>query len=215
MRSSWALGLALVGFSGVAAAQSTPAALAAVATQQHPDAEPHPWRARPFALDAELGIATPFGLAGVSAEVAPIEYVSLGGGVGGNLLGVQYVGMARLRFTPERRASFYFGSGYTQGPHEQGQGTQDGVFGVFTGPLSSMGHSSPRGHTWKTARWINAELGVEQRGKQGIDMRGFLGSCFLLNPEDGVVGPDYGNQEPTLSVRTFMIYAGVGIGFSL
>lgn len=200
-------------------AQSPPRSRAAVAAEQHRDLAareaPHPWRERPFALDAMLGIAHPLGLVGVSAEYAPIEYVSLGGGVGSNLLGWQLAGMARARFTPEARGSFYVGGGYSQGRHIQAEGTRDGVFSLFLGPLTAMGHDRERGHDWHIARWLNAELGAEQRRASGFDLRGFVGFAFLLNPNQGVPAPPDNSQSRLLPVRDWMLYAGTALGFAL
>lgn len=216
MARRWAVVVALHTVSGVAMAQSPPAAPTVVAAEQHPREEPpQPWRRRPLAFDAVLGIATPWGLAGLSAEYAPIDRLSISGGIGTNLIGWQLAGMARLRFTPEQQSSFYFGAGYSQGKHEQSASNRDGVFSVLTGPLSSMSHTSVRGHTWQTARWLNAELGVERREKQGLDVRGFVGCAFLLNPGQGVAAPPYQTPSELLSTREFMVYAGTALGWSL
>jgi len=213
MRRILGLGAGLQAMSGVAMAQSPPPPPAAVATPQHP-APPHPWRSRPVAFDAVLGIATPWGLAGLSAEYAPLEWLSMGGGVGTNLLGWQLAAMARARLTPARRGSFYVGAGYSQGRHSQFEGNRDGVLSILTGPLTAMGHDAKRGHEWRIARWLNFELGGERREERGLDLRGFVGGAFLLNPGAGVVAsPD--SSAAVLPTRGFMLYAGTALGFSL
>jgi hypothetical protein len=220
MMRLWARAALLMLVSEVAMAQQPPPAAAPVAIEQHPSPptpteSDHPFRRRPFAVDAVLGIATPWGLAGVSAEYAPIEHLSLSGGVGTNLIGWQFAGMARARFTPERQSSFYLGAGYSQGKHEQYAGNRDGAFSLLTGPLTSMGHNPERGHSWQTARWLNTELGVERREPRGLDVRGFLGSAFLLNADAGVAEPPDASQSALLPTREFMIYVGTALGFSM
>lgn len=194
-------------------AQSPPPEPAAVASEQQSE-PPHPWQRRPLSVDAVLGIATPWGLGGLSAEYAPIEQLSIGGGIGTNLLGWQYVTMARARFTPEAGSSFYVGAGYSQGRHDQSESNRDGVFSLFTGPLTAMGHDSERGHEWRVARWLNAELGVDRREPRGLDVRGFVGSAFLLNPGAGSVASPSSDAR-VLPIRDFMLYAGTALGFSL
>jgi len=217
MRRTWVCLAALQTISGVAMAQSPPQKPPSVAPQQQSADLPHPWRRRPFAADAVIGIATPWGLAGLSAEYAPIEHLSVGGGVGTNLLGWQIAGMGRLRFTPEQRTSLYAGAGYSQGKHEQSDGNRDGVFSLLTGPWQSMGHNTRRGHDWKTARWLNVELGYERRYEGGVDLRLFIGSAFLLNPGAGVAeAPFNSSDQSELSpVRGVLIYAGTALGCAL
>jgi hypothetical protein len=220
MRRTWVWLLALQSITGAAAAQSPASSGASGAEQQHPSAPappdaPHPWRGHPVALHGVLGIATPWGLAGLSAELTPFEYVSVGGGVGSNLLGWQLAAMARARFTPERRSSFYLGAGYSQGVHEQSASSRDGALSLFTGPLTSMGHNPKRGHDWSPARWVNTELGIERREANRIDVRGFLGVAFLLNADAGVAAPPNASQSELLPTRDFMLYAGAALGFWL
>ena len=212
--------MAILCVPGVAAAQSPPPTLAGVASDSHlptakSDASPHPWRERPFALDLTVGVAQPLGLIGMSAEYAPFEYLSLGTGVGSNLLGWQLAGMARARFTPEARSSPYVGASYSQGRHNQGESNRDGVLSVFVGPLASMGHNPRRGHDWQTARWLNVEFGHERRAQNGFDLRVFAGFAFLLNAAAGVPDPPDNNQSPLLAVRDWMLYAGTSFGFAL
>jgi hypothetical protein len=209
MRWIWALAVSSVSVSGAAAESSSVPPVASV--QQ---SEPHPWQARPFALDGVLGIATPFGLAGVFVEYAPVEALSLGGGVGTNLLGLQLAGMARFRFTPEQRGSLFFGAGYSQGAHYQGHGVQDGVFSLLTGPLAQNSHNSYRYLEWSTARWINLEVGGERRNQSGFDARGFVGVAILLNADDGVLSEQRDRYDQSIGPRALMVYAGTAFGYA-
>jgi hypothetical protein len=210
MRWIWALVVSSVSVSGAAAESSSVPPVAGV--QQ---SEPHPWQARPFAIDGVIGIATPFGLAGVSVEYAPVEALSLGGGLGTNLVGLQLAGMARLRFTPEQRSSLFFGAGYSQGAHYQGHGVQDGVLSLITGPLAQNSHNSHRYLEWSTARWINLEVGGERRNESGFDARGFVGIAILLNADDGVLSERREMYDRSISPRAAMVYAGTALGYAL
>jgi hypothetical protein len=221
MRRAWAWAFLGLAAPEVARAQSFGGEQAeAVAPQQHPSPEPppegpHPWRLRPWSFDAVLGIASPWGLTGLSGDYAPVEHLSVGGGLGTNGFGWQVVGMARLRFTPARSNSIYFGFGYSQGRHIQSESTQDGVFSVLTGPWASMGHTSKRERTWSTARWLNVELGFERRYAGGLDLRGFVGGAFLLNPSAGPPDGSATDKSEVLDVRGIMIYAGTAVGIGM
>ena len=203
-----------------ALAQARPQASTPVTTEQHParlhgDEPYHAWRERPLAVDATLGIATPLGLAGVSAEYAPFEYASFGAGVGTNLIGWQLAAMGRARYTPEEGQTLYVGAGYSQGRHSQSEGNRDGLFSLVLGPLSAMGHNPKRGHDWRTARWLNLEAGQERRTAGGLDVRGFIGCAILLNRDAGIPAPPDNNQSALLPVRELMLFAGAAIGFAL
>lgn len=214
----WAGVLSLQLMAGVAKAQTPPVARPPVAVPQQATSErrdePRPWRRRPFSVAAVGGIATPWGLLGLSAELVPLEHVSIGGGVGTNLLGWQLAAMARARFTPQHRFTFYLGAGYSQGRHDQFEGNRDGVFSLLTGPLSSMGHTSDRGHEWKTARWLNLELGFERRENR-LELRGFVGTALLLNPGAGVVDSPDDTESAVFAVRHVLVYAGLALGSAL
>jgi hypothetical protein len=184
----------------------------AVVERQH---EPHPWRARPFAIDALIGIASPVGVAGLAIDYAPVEALSLSAGAGTNLFGWQISGMLRWRFNPERRTSLSLGAGYSQGAHHQARGTQDGVFSVLTGPLSSMGEDNLQERDWRVARWLNVELGVERREERGVDARGFAGVAFLLDPDDNALAPPQDQYDRPIEVRAFMVYLGGAFGYAL
>jgi hypothetical protein len=217
MRREWAFVTMLQALPEVAAAQSPPREPPPVAPEQQPAALPHPWRSRPLAFDAVLGIATPYGAAGLSADYAPIEHLSLGGGIGTNVYGWQLAGMARLRFTPEQRSSVYAGAGYSQGRHYQWDGNRDGVFSLVLGPMTANGHDTRRSRTWETARWLNFELGIERRQPRGFDLRFFTGGAFMLNPSasEAAKPSTSDDRSDVVPVRGVMIYAGTALGFSI
>jgi hypothetical protein len=192
---------------------------AAVAPSRSAAATPRgQWAERPFAADAVLGFATPVGEAGGTVDYALVPRLSLGGGVGTNLQGLQLAGGARFRFTPQRPASLFAGAWYSQGPFDQGVGTRYGIVSaVLHGAERLTDHARPTPwRRWDQARWVNLELGGEERRPGGFDARGFCGVALLLNPKsnreqlDVVV--DHG---PAPDVVPVLLYVGAAFGFSL
>jgi hypothetical protein len=167
-----------------------------------------------FAIVGQFGIATPLGGLGVAGDISPIPYLSFELGAGSNFLGPQFAALTRLRLplgSTER--SLFFGFGYSQGRHKQDESNRDGAGSLITGALAGMGHSTPRGHTWDTARWFNLELGGDEITFYHLDTRAFVGVALLLNPGDGSVDPATDTSQ-VLSINTQMVYFGIAFGFS-
>ncbi len=223
MRVFWLLALAVWSEPGPAAAQSPPQGSPGVAAAQH-SAEPaelpapyNGWAERPFALDANLGVAAPLGNLGVSLEYAPVGWVSLAAGVGTNLEGPQLAALLRLRFTPNKPSSLFAGGGYSRGPHAQSLATRYGTLSLAEGFAESQGdRPKTPSRSWARADWANFELGGETRPKSGFDGRGFFGVAVLLNPRDNQVRQrSASNPPPPLDVVPFVLYFGTALGFSL
>lgn len=203
MRRSWPLALALAGVSKVAAAEPSPRPFEA-------------WAQRPFAADLSLALASPLGIAGLSLEYAPIRQLSLGAGVGTGLWGAQLAGLTRVRFYQTRHGAFFAGGGYSQGPYRQWETNRYGLLSVPQGFLSANGEQgNPPGRWWKTARWLNLELGVEQRQEGGLDARGFAGVEVLLNPSQNRVDDSPYDDRPPFDVVPVIFYFGAAFGYSL
>ncbi len=209
----------------MAAAQSPPEGSASVVAEQHSEAPQPPtvysgWAERRLALDANVGLATPLGLLGVSLEYAPIRWVSLGAGVGTNLEGPQFAGMLRVRFTPNRPTSLFVGGGYSQGRFSQGLLTRYGMLSIPQGVLDAGGERpATPWRRWKRARWLNLELGGEKRSDGGFDVRGFGGVALLLNSGSNTVDkvehvPGF-ETPPPVGVVPIVLYLGAAFGFSL
>jgi hypothetical protein len=176
------------------------------------------WATRPLALDLNVALAGPLGFIGASLDYAPVRYVSIAGGVGTNRQGLQLAGMCRVRALPLRTAALYVGAGYAQGPFEQGIGTRYGMLSAGFWALQEANHRNrpTPWHRWDTARWLNLELGGEERSARGFDARGFFGLATLLNPNANRVQTGaVVEQEPTPGVVPFVIYVGGAFGFSL
>jgi hypothetical protein len=162
-----------------------------------------------------LGIATPTGNVGIWADFAAIEYVSISAGLGFNVEGTQLAGMLRGRLLPERHNTPFIGVGYSQGPHLQAMGVQDGVVSVLLAPLASMGEDRHQARHWETARWLNVEGGWEHRSDSGFDLRVFLGLATLLNPGQNRVDTPNNGYDTPIEVRKAMAYLGAAVGWGL
>ena len=207
----------------MAAAQSPSPTPKSVVAEQHSKA-PHPsherrfeaWATRPFALDLNLALSSPLGLAGASLEYAPIRYVSLGGGVGTNFEGLQLAGMLRVRVVQLATGALFVGGGYSQGPFRQWYGNHYGLLSAPKALFASMGHDSPPpDRYWERARWANVEAGIEARRDSGLDVRGFAGIELLLNPKQNQIGKQYPGDPQPLDVVPVVVYFAAAIGFSL
>jgi hypothetical protein len=176
------------------------------------------WAERRFALDGNVGLATPLGELGAWLDYAPASWLSLAVGAGANPHGLQLAGAARLRLSPQRQASPFLGAGYSQGPFEQGIGTRYGLLSAAVYELQQLRDNNrpTPWHHWDRARWLNLELGGEERLPRGFDARGFAGVGLLLNPranrEELAVIVDH-DDAPT--VVPVVLYLGAAFGFSL
>jgi hypothetical protein len=226
MRGFWFLVLAATTSPAVATAQSSPARSASVAASQRPAPPAQPpapssgWAQRPFALDANMGVATPLGNLGVSLEYAPLAWLSLSAGAGTNLEGPQLAAMLRVRATPNRPSSLFAGAGYSRGAHAQSLATRYGTLSLAQAFVDAQGESGPKtpSRHWQRADWANVELGGEMRPANGFDARGFFGVAFLLNPSaNRVEGRDtsHVNAPLPLDVVPLVFYVGTAVGFSL
>jgi hypothetical protein len=209
----------ILAFSGL----GLPAQLATASSEDHTDEPATMFRAKPpkgeferwFSLEARFGVAAPTGLVGIAAELAFIPQLGLGCGLGTNLFGAEYACWLRARPVIGRHRALTLSSGFSTAPFTQSETTQDGVFGIFTGPLSSMREGpGPDERVYKQAYWLNTDLGYESR-RDAFVFRVFGGVAALMNPNDGVVqhssSPDAVHADPPVSA---MAYVGVGLGFT-
>lgn len=56
------------------------------------------WSERQFALEAHVGVGTPYGLGGLALDYTPIRWLSLNAGAGAGLDGLQSAFMLRTRY---------------------------------------------------------------------------------------------------------------------
>ena len=197
--------------------------LAACLTVGVAQAEPGPersgeaWAERPFSIELMMGVATPLGLGGFMVEVAPVRWLSLGCGIGTNIIGPEVACMSRFRVASTPDTALALGLGVSGGPHHQSPGTALGALSVIAGPLSANGESPwPSSYHWARALWLNGEVGYERRWPTGLGVRAFVGLARILNPDDRVArpaGPDPG-QHRSFQPNTTLPYAGLGWGYA-
>jgi hypothetical protein len=175
------------------------------------------WATRPFSIELHLGIATPLGLGGVMLEVAPVRWVSLGCGIGTNVVGVEVACMSRVRAFVRAERAFNLGVGVSGGSYMQSKPTRYGALAPLLGAMDSMGESPwPSEYYWERALWLNAELGYESRHQSGGSFRVYIGLGKLLNPADATPdpsGPDPG-QHRKFERWDALPYAGVAWGYA-
>lgn len=155
------------------------------------------WSVRPSGLELQLGIASPLGL-GVAADLAPVRWLSLGGGLGHSATALQVAVCARARPWSNGRRALYLGL--------------CGSAGGYSEPTPDDGTRREAARAY----WASPELGVEWRSLDGLTARVFVGPTFLLNP-DAVhcTGAAIASCEAGETWGTSMPFGGVALGWSL
>lgn len=140
----------------------------------------------PLAIEARSGLATSVGLIGVVAELTPLDWLTLGGGVGDNGYGAILGAHLRLRpliFEPTRHASLTaltLESAYSRGRH----GGFD--FDPTFGGLCEGSPDDPKSQCYRPSLvpqridWFQLEVGVENRLASGFTFRFSAGGATAL-----------------------------------
>lgn len=225
--SLFVLFAALPGFAEVGAAR-TPSEAPAMLPEDNDDGDRVPdvsrshnaWQERPWALEVELGIATPVGMAGLMLDYSLFDWVSLGCGGGTNLYvdtalhGLEGACMLHLRPIKGRERAFSVGLGASIASFRKTELTGMGAFGLFLGGLTQIREGpGPVGRTWDVAYFVNLEVGYERRSPEGPVFRVYGGIAELANPADGVPDePVSPSADGIVSRETTLFYAGVAFG---
>jgi hypothetical protein len=175
-------------------------ALSNVALGEPSEARPAPearpargsaWRERPTSIEAHLGLGTPVGGLGVSADYSLVPEIALGAGAGiGSGFDVpstlHTAALARLRPVYGVRNAFVANLAYSTGGYQEPR--------LDLG----MGHSSAtRRYGAERAHWFQLDLGWERRAESGFLLRISTGFARLLNPDDlRCVIRDEGTEMP-------------------
>jgi hypothetical protein len=168
-------------------------ALASGATPPESD----PWT-RVLAVDAHVGLGTPYGLAGLSVEVSPVRFFAIEAGGGHSGYGPQIAGMARLRI-PFGADALALGGGVSGGDYSAAD--------TFLEPMWSK--------DWSPAYWVNLELAYSHRWRNGFELRPYVGVTSLLNPGDAVCVPNNNIGDGKCgNPATRLPYAGLAIGYA-
>lgn len=141
------------------AATSRPAE---AAEDSHPDSL---WTARPIAVEAHLApIGSPIGFGGVTLEVSPASWLSLGGGAGAGVSGPQVALFGRARPWSGRHLALAVGTGLSTGKYH---------------PFCPAGIDTKdclRGMDPFLVGWGNVDAGLDARFDSGIVFRAYLGA---------------------------------------
>ena len=123
-------------------------------------APPSPWATQPLVLEAQFGLGTPLGLAGIAMDYSPVPILGLNLGVGLGLGGVQYAFASRLRVVRagrRKQVALYLSGGVSGGAFNTEYETLVPVDG-------SQGGESPVAHYhWDAAYWAILEAASDSR----------------------------------------------------
>jgi hypothetical protein len=166
-------------------------------SEQEPDATPQgsasaPVRKYPtrfddqhFGIEARAGFGTDVGLIGIVAEYTPIDWITVGGGIGDNPWGVIGGVHARFRlYEPQAllglRRALTLEVGYSRGRYSTLPWT-DVFASLCEGSPSDVGGNCYRPNvTPEVVNWGQVELGWETRHRSGISFRPAIGIATLL-----------------------------------
>ena len=131
--------------------------------------EAAPWIKKPLALEAQLGLGAPLGLAGAALDVSPSPGFSLnfGAGVGHSTRSLQLAGVARMRIIAAHGFAVGPEAGLAMGRYEEHIDCPDG-------------HCPPEWH-WNRAVWGNVGLFLERRSDTGLALRWSFGAASIFN----------------------------------
>jgi hypothetical protein len=164
---------------------------------------------RPLALEGHLGLGTPRGFAGVALDVTPVSWGSFNVSVGQGLSGVQYAGMARVRFasTPVTAG---VGAGASAGRYVWDNQCK--------GPCSLILQMPAITRVWRPAIWGNVEAFVEGRSAGRFQWRVYVGVGRQLNGGSSTcTWTTLDGQRPggCDDGSLFLGYFGTALGFTL
>jgi hypothetical protein len=166
---------------------------------------------RPLALEGHLGLGTPRGFAGLALDVTPVPWGSLNISVGQGANGVQYAGMARVRFAPTP-VTAGVGAGASAGRY-----VWNNQCSVLEGPCSAMLQMPEITRVWSPAIWGNVEAFLEGRSAGRFQWRVYVGVGRQFNGGSSTCtwksldGQRPGGCDGTL----FLAYVGTAFGFTL
>lgn len=170
------------------------------------------WSTRRLAVDGHLGVGTPYGVAGLSLDVSPIQYWTIGVGGGVSFHGPQLALSTRGRYpfgdTGVKNNAFALGGGVSRGPYESCGGDSRFPWGCFD--VLSV-------RDWDAAYWLQFEGSYEHRWAGGAQFRLYGGAEWLLNPaarQCHAVGDARGCTPPSPSASETHAYVGIAVGYA-
>jgi hypothetical protein len=162
---------------------------------------------KPFAVESRIGFGTSVGLLGVAAEIDPLDFVALGGGVGLNPWGPVWGAHVRVRplILDFRRKTLF--AVILEGAFSRGRYGDVGIGGVLDS-LCEGNPSDPESNCYdplvvpKATSWAQLEAGAELRLQFGLTLRMSWGvgrALTSLTPRctaEGIAAPCAKNSEP-------------------
>jgi hypothetical protein len=161
------------------------------------------WDAPLLVARGHIGIGTPLGFIGASAELNVMKYfaVQLGAGQNGEGLQLAFMGHGRLPVSSDVALTL-------------GAGVSEGAYAYRSNVLDADHSNDTR---WDAAVFLNGELGLEILSPGGFSLRMSVGVARLLNP--GSVsrctsGADPVPCAPTREKAHTFPYIGIAMGYA-
>lgn len=160
---------------------------------------------QPISVALVTGLGTPVGLAGATLDVAPIRYLTVGGGAGMAADGPQQEGHLRLRI-PIGAGAVAIGGGVSSGPYLKHEGK-------LLCAIAYEGVCWER--RWDRAWWKNAEVSFEMRTREGFELRTFLGVAGQVDTQENACVVTRGAGKGACGDRHVAVlpYLGVAFGY--
>lgn len=131
--------------------------------------EARPWVERPLAIEAQLGLGAPLGLAGAAFDWSPSPGFSwnAGAGVGESTHSLQLGTAVRLRLIAAMGFAVGAEGGLAVGPYEESSECPSG--------------RCPPAYSWDPAVWGHIGLVLERRTESGLALRWSFGAAGIFN----------------------------------
>ena len=144
------------------------------------------WVERPLALEAQLGLGAPLGLAGAAFDWSPSPGFSwnAGAGLGGSARALQLGTAVRLRL--------FAATGFAVG-------AEGGLaVGRYEEPTDCPSDRCPPAYAWDRAVWGHIGLLLERRSEAGLTLRWSFGAAGIFNVADAECVRCDASDEPNM-----------------
>jgi hypothetical protein len=167
--------------------------------RHRPEAEP--WRRYPLALETQVGMGAPLGLAGLALDCSPSAGFSanFGAGLGNATKSLQLATVLRLRFVIA---------------HGFATGSEGGLaFGRYERHIDCPDGRCPPSWSWNRAVWGNVGLFLERRSDAGLTLRWSFGGTSIFNGAAADCERCTATDEPNTWVTT-LPYTMLAVGWA-
>jgi hypothetical protein len=159
------------------------------------------WAQRPIAVEAQVGLGAPLGLAGLALDLSPSAGFSwnVGAGVGGSTKTLQLGTAVRLRLIPV---------------HGFAVGAEGGLaFGRYEERSECATGRCPPAYSWDQAVWGHIGLVLERRSESGVTLRWSFGGAGIFNVTSADCERCDATDEPSIW-HTTLPYTLVAVGWA-